>query len=491
MDDLTTVDIGIPRGRSMLSWDGKHAPREHAPPALEHTERWGEAGAAPNLLFQGDNRDGIAHMLATGYRGQVKLVYIDPPFDSGADYVRRVSLRGPGAALLREHVQYTDTWSGDSYLQFMYERLLLLRDLLRADGALYLHCNTARSHHLRVLLDEVFGPENFRNEIVVRRIRKNIREHRSVPRLNDGCDSVLFYANGPAHRVHPPEKEQPQAERWHAFDAPNVRPNLEYPLFGHRPPPGRHWLRSEQEARAMIERGDLRAHARSGRPEYRIAASTHVLRDSLWDDVTAYAFGTGYPTEKKPELLKIILGMSSDPGDLVLDAFVGSGTTLAVAQEMGRRWIGMDTNPGAIHTAAHRLGRMIQRRRGAQATLLDAEEAVGGFDVLRTGGESAAPAAEARVTATRTGEGVEVRIESFRSPSVPDHTGDWRQTVDAVLIDPDYSGGVFRPKQLDVPERRVVLVAGRYLLQAAAGKTLAVKMVDVLGNEARVTLRLP
>lgn len=460
-------------------------------PTVEHTEQWGDVGPAPNLLFQGDNRDAIAHLLASGARSEVKLVYIDPPFDSGADYSRRVSLRGTGVPLLREHVQYTDTWSGDSYLQFMYERLLLLRELLRTDGALYLHCNTARSHHLRVLLDEVFGPENFRNEIVVRRIRKNIREHRSVPRLNDGCDSILFYANGPAHRIRPPEKAQPQAERWHAFDAPNIRRNLEYPLFGHRPPPGRHWLRTEQEAQAMTERGDLRAHARTGRPEYRIPASTHVLRDSLWDDITAYAFGTGYPTEKKPELLAAILGMSSDPGDLVLDAFAGSGTTLAVAQEMGRSWIGMDANPGAIHTATHRLGRMVQRRRTAQATLLEPQHGAKGFDVLRVGGEAAIPTAEARVTASRKGGDVEVMIDSFRSPGMPAHEGDWRQIVDAVMIDPGYRGGVFRPQHVDAPERRGALVRGRYHLPAAPGATLAVKLVDVLGNEAMVTQQLP
>ncbi|MDQ3557517.1 MAG: site-specific DNA-methyltransferase, partial [Gemmatimonadota bacterium] len=340
-------------GRPRLVWAGKHRPRAGDPLPVRAVEVFPGASTgkldAEGILFHGDNLEAMHHLLHAGYGGTIKLVYIDPPFDSGADYARRIRPRGDGD-WLGEQTQYSDVWADDRYLQFMYERLWLLRDLLAEDGALYLHCNAARSHHLRTLLDEVFGPENFRNQIVVRRIRKNIRERDRVPRLNDACDFVFFYARGPAHRVSPPLKRQPREERWHAFDAPNVRPKLEYPLFGHRPPPGRHWLRTEVEATAMTERGDLRAHPRTGKPEYRIPASTHVLRDSLWDDVTAYSFRTGYPTEKKEELLELIVGMSSEPGDLVLDCFLGSGTTAAVAQRMGRRWIGVEAHAGAIGT---------------------------------------------------------------------------------------------------------------------------------------------
>ncbi|CAA9378927.1 MAG: Type III restriction-modification system methylation subunit, partial [uncultured Gemmatimonadetes bacterium] len=180
-------------------------------------------------------------------------------------------------------------------------------------------------------------------------------------------------------------------------------------------------------------------------------------------------------------------GMSSEPGDLVLDAFSGSGTTLAVAQELGRRWIGIDANPGAIHTAAHRLGKLVQRRGSAQGTLLDGDHHGTGFDVMRIGNGPTAQPAEARFSARRHGDAVELTIESFTSPDIPDHRGDWRQIVDAVLIDPGYSGGVFRPRHLDVPEKRGALISGRYHLQVPVGTTLAVKIVDVLGNEVLVT----
>lgn len=491
--------LSPPRGRAILHWEGKQVPRRVPAPSAPEVERFsaaerdGSAGGGPcGLLLHGDNLEALGHLLAAGLRGRVKLVYIDPPFDSGARYTRRVSLRGKGTrTLLAEQLQYSDAWSGDSYLQFMYERLLALRELLAEDGALYLHCNRARSHHLRALLDEVFGEENFRNEIVVRRIRKNIRESARVPRLNEATDSVFFYAKSPAHRIQPPLKHQPQEERWHAFDAPNVRRNLEYPLFGHRPPPGRHWLKREAEAREMAERGDLRPHPRTGKPEYRIPASTHVLRDSLWDDVTAYAFGTGYPTEKKEELLENVVAMSTEPGDLVLDCFVGSGTTAAVAQRMGRRWIGCDLNPGAVRTAARRVQEVMERqavgrRRGEEPP------AQLSFGVRRVGEAAAGghPEAEGRLSLAREDGRLQVRIEDFASPEIlarlpAGEPPEWRRTVECVMIDPDYDGEVFRTALTDAPRRRQELVAGEYELPAPPrGSRVAVKVVDVLGGEA-------
>lgn len=477
-------------GRPRLVWAAKEIPDAGLPPAVRCTEIYPGAeprgdGADGGLLLEGDNLRVLHHLLDTGHRGRVKLVYIDPPFDSGADYARRVLPRG-GGEWLGEQTQYTDVWADDRYLQFMYERLVPLRELLSPDGAIYLHCNAARSHHLRCLLDEVFGAEQFRNQIVVRRIRKNIRERERVPRLNDACDFVFFYARSEAHRVAPPQKRQPQPERWHAFDAPNVRVNLQYPLFGHRPPPGRHWLRTEAEARAMTERGDLRPHPRTAKPEYRIAASTHVLRDSLWDDVTAYAFRTGYPTEKKEELLEIIVGMSSEPGDLVLDCFLGSGTTAVVAQRLGRRWIGVDDSATAVGTAARRLARVVEREGGP------------GFAVWRTG-ESEAGAGEprARIAARREGDQLLVEVADFASPAVAARReggaaeDDWRSGVEAVLIDPDWTGEPFCVALCDAPARRNEPVRGSYLVPAPpAGATLAVRIIDVLGGEALATVQL-
>jgi len=143
----------------------------------------------------------LAHLLANGFRGKVKLIYIAPPFDSGADYVRRVRLRGATGSTqidgegytLGEQVQYTDIWANDNYLQFMYERLLLLREILAEEGGgIYLHCDRRKNHHLRAIMDEVFGPEHFASEIVWKRTTAR----GGSTYYNHVHDNILFYTKG-------------------------------------------------------------------------------------------------------------------------------------------------------------------------------------------------------------------------------------------------------------------------------------------------------
>lgn len=186
-----TAEIGPVKGRPMLSWVGKRAlSRVNAFPAQlaetyhangaptesegDRWEDWPVQYSEGGLLFYGDNKEVLANLLTSGFRGKVNLIYIDPPFDSAADYVRQVQLRGANGSTrmegethsLGEQIQYTDIWANDNYLQFMYERLILLKELLVENGSLYLHCDPRRSHLLRCLLDEVFGIDNFQNEIV-------------------------------------------------------------------------------------------------------------------------------------------------------------------------------------------------------------------------------------------------------------------------------------------------------------------------------------
>ncbi len=165
------IPVAKAKGRPMLTWVGKKplarvtafpaqhietvpAPQVAASAALGAADwsTWPRDLPQGGLLYHGDNKEVLAHLLANGMRGQVKLIYIDPPFDSGADYVRKVQLRGPASGAkvegedytLGEQVQYSDIWANDNYLQFMYERLLLLRELLAEDGTIYLHCDFRR-----------------------------------------------------------------------------------------------------------------------------------------------------------------------------------------------------------------------------------------------------------------------------------------------------------------------------------------------------------
>lgn len=389
------VEIQKAKGRPMLQWVGKRpldqvtaypaqlvesfAPKSQTNEELkdEIWQDWPEKFPKGGLLFHGDNKDVLAYLLANGYRGKVDLIYIDPPFDSGADYVRKVALRGLNSRTqlesenysLGEQIQYEDIWANDNYLQFLYERLVILKEILNENGSLVIHLNSKRVHYVKILLDEIFGDNNFRNEIIVKRIRKSYIEKSGINSLNEGVDYLLLFTKSPLTKFLPPLKYNPLEERWHAFDAPSIRENLTYKLFGKLPPVGRHWMKTETEAKEMIKSGDLRPNENSGWPEYRIPKTEFITRDSLWDDITASGFTTGYPTEKKEEMIQILLEMCSKPGDIILDSFIGSGTTAAVAQKLGRRWIGCDINKGAIQTTAKRLQKIINEQMDQNPSL--------------------------------------------------------------------------------------------------------------------------
>jgi hypothetical protein len=209
------IKISPAKGRPMLRWVGKK-PLDYVKgfPAqlIEvfdplNTDRKVEVPTYDNLkddwqnlLFYGDNKEVMATLIENGFRGKVDLVYIDPPFKSGADYLRKVELRGlrhlgrieEDDASVLQQTMYFDIWNNDAYLQFMYERLILLRELLSEEGSIYLHCDWHNSHHLRCLMDEVFGGENLRNEIVWQRLsaRSDSKTYNHIH------DTLFFYSKG-------------------------------------------------------------------------------------------------------------------------------------------------------------------------------------------------------------------------------------------------------------------------------------------------------
>ena len=361
----------------------------------------------------------LAHLLANGFRGKVNLVYIDPPFDSGADYVRKVTLRGPKATakidgesyVLGEQIQYTDIWANDNYLQFMYERLLLLKELLTHDGSLFLHADSGRGHQLKLVLDEVFGQSNFRNELIVkRRITKNLQEQfdaiREYPQAHD---ILLWYSADPNSRFRPAQTKQVRREEgyWHHFWSGEDRPTMRYNLLGVSPKDGQ-WKWAEERAQQAVENykrflGEgagrgleeywtstgsalefVRKNESTGKVENWFPPRETRIANTLWTDIHAYENQKDYPTEKHEELLDRLISFASSPGHLVLDCFIGSGTPAAVAQKLGRRWIGCDINKGAIQTTAKRLqavmaeqiaGAEMAPQNARQTTLLETEPA--------------------------------------------------------------------------------------------------------------------
>lgn len=626
------VTVTKAKGRPMLTWVGKKPlarVRAYPAQAIERFDatasqamplqeaNWGDWPKdlpKGGLLYHGDNKDVLAHLLANGFRGKIKLIYIDPPFDSGADYVRKVQLRGAKGTVkidgedytLGEQVQYSDIWANDNYLQFMYERLLMLRELLSEDGSLYLHCDWHKVHQLRCLVEEVFGSENFRNEVIW---AYPGREMHVTKKFNAKHDNLLFVAKSDQARVNMAAValEYDKDER-----VKNLRRKVE------TDPDGREWV--------LETRGQAAGQEPYKRYLDEILEDGRALND-VWSDIQFLRGNdperVGYPTQKPPALLERIVNASSNPGDIVLDCFIGSGTTAAVAQLLGRRWIGCDINKGAIQTTAKRLqdvmadqaksasipqqGQLVEDGTPAQgpAQLAFATYRVNDYDLqiqhneavelacqhlgvtrtrtdtffegtqggrlvkivpfnhpltpldleavrnelktrpteerdvmvvclgwqhdarawletynrnrpvnklhvveLRTdrklGGIIKHEPLTAQISAKRTGKGASaqlvVEVQDVVSPTIMQRLNleqgvfraqitDWRAVVDCILIDPQYDGQVFNVELADVPARKQDLVMGQYELPAPpAGSTVAVKIIDMLGEELVITM---
>lgn len=334
-DDKNSVQkLSNTKGRAMLEWYGKRAPRSIEWFPAQEKEVYGNINAKDfNKLFWGDNKQVLAHLLKE-YRGKVDLIYIDPPFDSKADYIKKVKLNGQKIQGVEQNVleemQYTDMWEKDEYLQFMYERLIILRELLSEKGSIYLHCDWHRNSHLRLLMDEVFGEDNFINEIVwcytgpSQTNRSFVRKH----------DTILFYAKSKDYIFN--------TEDLRVAYKKSTASSGKTSFTGNTP---------EERIKELDDRGKL-------------------LED-WWADLASIAYShseiVDYPTQKAEALLERIIKASSDKGDLVMDCFSGSGTTLAVAEKLGRKWIGCDINKGAILVSTERLNKIIQNDKNKTA----------------------------------------------------------------------------------------------------------------------------
>ena len=357
MSTKKSLKITPTKGRPMLHWVGKK-PLDvvrHFPAQLCETVGVEKPPVEPtykdfiksdyNLLFHGDNKEILSSLIVAGFRGKVDLIYIDPPFDSGADYVRKVKLRGQTKKLdserhtFIEQAQYEDIWANDNYLQFMYERLILMRELLSDKGSIYLHCDWHKSHHLRFLLDEVFGAENFCNGIAWYYRRWNIE----AKSFASNYDTIFWYT---------------KRKNSHIFN------QMFIPKSGLSSAQGVAW---KSEVNEYGQRISIQTNTPTkGVPMPDVwkfdAPTSDFWEVSMINPVASER--TSYPTQKPEALLERIIKASSNEDSIVLDCFCGSGTTAAVAEKLGRRWIMADLNKGAIQTAIKRLQGIVKEKNG-------------------------------------------------------------------------------------------------------------------------------
>lgn len=316
------------KGFPELRWTGKRPCRSAQYYPAQLRERYGkEKDGWMNKLFWGDNLQVMGHLIKE-YRGRIDLIYIDPPFDSKADYRKKIEVRGIGRAdgASFEEKQYGDIWTNDEYLQFMYERLLVMRELLSDTGSIFLHCDWHKSHYLRCLLDEIFGMDNFINEIAWCYFGPGSPGMRQFNRKHD---TILWYSK--THGV------------W-KFHADAVR------------------IPHDKKTTGNFKQGLRGSGFIDG--EYNLAEGK--IPEDWWEMAVAGRYPNdgikrvGYPTEKPFKLIERIINAASDQGDLVADFFMGSGVTQMCAMKLGRKFIGADINLGSIQAAAERLIRVAE-----------------------------------------------------------------------------------------------------------------------------------
>lgn len=285
-----------PRGRQLQGWTNKLI--------------WGDNKLILSSLKSGPMREEIER------QGGIKLIYIDPPFDVGADFSMEIEIgdekltKEPG---ILEEIAYRDTWGrgADSYIAMLYERLILMRDLLAADGSIYVHCDWRTTALVRSALDEVFGPDRLRNQVEWCYTSPG----RNVSRYKPCHDTIWYYSKGPEPIWTNPQ--QPLA------DATLKVQSLQFKGQD------KAWQRS-RFTKDMVDWWEITFHTGSGER-------------------------VGYPTQKPESLIARILDASTRPGDLVADFFAGSGTVAAVSEKLGRKWIASDLGKFAVHTTRKRM----------------------------------------------------------------------------------------------------------------------------------------
>ena len=357
MTDNTTFtfdDLPVIKGFLELRWTGKRPYRstQYYPAQLKESYGKPSEDGWINKIFWGDNLQVMSHMLKK-YRGKIDLIYIDPPFDSKADYKKKIKIKGIGKAesdsLSFKEKQYGDIWSNDEYLQFMYERLILLRELLSDKGSIYLHCDWHRAHHIKLLMDEIFGNggkgtkgPGFKNEIIWAYRIQGVGKGRWARKH----DTIFFYTKTGDYTFN--EEKEDVIYRKKFIDTTCIAPNL--------------GLLKEQEIKEITQcLNDKQPIPDKYKNKLFNTYFSNVYVRDVWDGDYTKPIISGsseylqYPTQKPEGLLKRIINASTNPGDIVFDCFMGSGTTQAVAMKLGRRFIGADINLGSIQTTTKRL----------------------------------------------------------------------------------------------------------------------------------------
>lgn len=316
-----------------------------------------------NYLFFGDNFEIMSKMLPL-YKGKIDLIYIDPPYNTNQTFAMTDGRANAISRAKNARVAYSDDMDRDDFLEFLRERLILMRELLSEEGSIYLHIDCKVGHYVKIIMDEVFGEENYKNDIT--RIKSNPKNFGRRAYGNQK-DVIYFYAkNGKKNiwnEVRIPIDDDEEIERrfpkiykdgrryttipLHAPGESSSTSPTGQPWRGMNPPEGRHW-RTNPEEFDRLDAAGLIEWSSKGNP--RIIKFADENQGKKIQDVWTFKDPQypKYPTEKNGDMLELIVKQSSKPNSIVMDCFCGSGSTLIAAQKNGRLWVGIDASEEAI-----------------------------------------------------------------------------------------------------------------------------------------------
>lgn len=349
-----------------LVFDGKIGKEEIINKAKEYG-KFNQAIFADSFVLQGDNFIGLSKLFNT-QKGVVDLVYIDPPFNTNQIFSITENRANPISRVKNSTIAYKDIMSVDEYLNFMYKRFVLLYELLSEKGSLYVHIDTKMGHYFKVILDEIFGKQNFKNDIT--RIKSNPKNFDRKAYGNEK-DMILFYSKNYDYNIWNElkielssteleskfKKKDKDGRRYTTI--PLHAPGESFGITGKKwrdmmPPQGRHWRTSPEEFDRLDALG-LIEWSSTGNPRIKKYADEH--KGKKIQDIWTFKDPQKplYPTQKNYEMLKLIIKQSSNEDSIVLDCFAGSGTTLLAARELNRKFIGIDSSNIAISIIKDRL----------------------------------------------------------------------------------------------------------------------------------------
>lgn len=367
-----------------------------------------QIGGWSNKLIWGDNKLILSSLKNGPLRKQIeaegglKLIYIDPPFDVGADFSMNIEIgeesftKKPSVI---EEIAYRDTWGkgADSFIAMIYERLRLMNGLLADNGSIYVHCDWRVSAFIKLILDEVFGKDNLINEISWKRTTAHGDAKQGARRYDIVHDSIYFYCKNANNyiwntqyipfsdeQIKQQYNKEENGRRYRLVTPTASKPggDTSYEWKGVRPPQGRFWAYTKQKMEEFEKQGKF-YYSSTGQPyiKYYLDERPGVSAQTIWSDIMLAPTSlerVDYPTQKPENVLKRIIMASSNEGDLVADFFCGSGTTLAVAEKLGRKWIGSDLGRFSVHTTRKRM-------IGVQRELKKAGKDFRAFEILNIG----------------------------------------------------------------------------------------------------------